>query len=79
MIDEEKLAKIRSRLPPLSLRGNIRHISSTVEGYVEILDTLKSLWRVARALEMTRGQWIHSVNAKECLEALAALHAEEKK
>lgn len=31
------------------------------------------LQAVAKCLEMTRGQWIHSVNAKECLAVLAAL------
>jgi predicted nuclease with TOPRIM domain len=37
----------------------------------------EKLERVAKCLEMTRGQWIHSVNAQECLKALADLEKGE--
>jgi hypothetical protein len=45
----------------------------TVESLWKMQDRIRKLEEVARCLEMTRGQWIHSVNADACLKALAAL------
>lgn len=36
----------------------------------------EKLLACVRALSITRGQWIHSVNAKQCLAALEALAKE---
>lgn len=36
----------------------------------------EKLLECVRALSITRGQWIHSVNAKQCLAALEALAKE---
>ena len=42
----------------------------------EMLDELAAAPLLLAALELTRSQWIHSVNAKVCLDAIAAAKKE---
>lgn len=42
----------------------------------KMLDELAAAPLPLAALELTRGQWIHSVNAKVCLDAIAAAKKE---
>jgi len=51
MIDEKMLTGIKSRLPPKALHDTIQNIATPVKDYVEILDTLEALWKVAQAAE----------------------------
>lgn len=46
MIDEKKLARMRSRLPPQFLKEHGSNVSMSAADYVEILDTLEVLWTV---------------------------------
>jgi hypothetical protein len=80
MISRERIAELRNewnKAGKIFICG-VPSLGVECKTLKDLLDTLSAALDCVEMLSRTRGQWIHSVNAQDCLKVLAPFREEAK-